>query len=333
MRVNSLNNTSNKTNFGSLYTNKLLKKGLEFAANNGALFSAGATLAFSTVARPMAILAAPKAQIEDKKYACAKSISSSLVGYGLMLCASKPVANAILNIDNNPSKYLTKETIKHLQNGAKSLSASKKYNFATQLFKLGLGFLLVFPKSTLVNLIIPKVMSKLFKNKEEEKKPKDIAFTSSKPIETLSKGIGSMINSKTVQKLADNFSNTKFEMHLMTLTDILATYLFVNKTKKNPKIEEQRKDSLISNSIISTGLSILGSYSLDKLLDKPTQKFVDNFVKANKNNPKLDKYLEGIRVAKPTLIMGSVYYILIPLISTYLSAHFKEAQNNTNQQV
>jgi len=336
VRINAINNTSNKVAFGGLYNSKLLKKSLEFAANNGALFSAGVTLGFSAIIRPAAILAAPKAEVEDKKYACAKSISSSLVGYGLMLCASKPVANAILNIDKNPNKYLSKETIEHLTNGAKNLTASKKYNFATQLFKLGLGLLLVFPKSELVNRIIPKVMSKLFKNKADNKEDnkeskKNIIFTSKCPTDFLSKGIGNAINSKFVKGLADNLANTKFEMHLMTLTDILATYMFVNKTRKNSKIEEKRKDALISNSVISTGLSILGSYSLDKLLDKPTQKFVENFIKANKNSLKLDKYLEGIRVAKPVLIMGAVYYVLIPLISTYLSGQIKNIQAKANR--
>ena len=40
---------------------------------------------------------------------------------------------------------------------------------------------------------------------------------------------------------------------------------------------------------------------------------------ANKNAPKLDKYLEGIKVAKPVLILGGLYYIVAPIVSTILA--------------
>ena len=43
----------------SIYTNRFLKKGLEFASDNGALFVASASLALSTIARPLAIMATP----------------------------------------------------------------------------------------------------------------------------------------------------------------------------------------------------------------------------------------------------------------------------------
>ena len=85
-----------------IYNSKILKKGLEFAADNGALFTATASLALSTIARPAAILAAPKTDKENKKYACAKSLASSAIGYGLMLAASLPVANAVKKIDEKP---------------------------------------------------------------------------------------------------------------------------------------------------------------------------------------------------------------------------------------
>ncbi|MBO6257675.1 hypothetical protein J6N69_06530 [bacterium] len=90
----------------AIYNSKLLKKGLEFAADNGALFVATTSLALSTVARPVAIMATPKADKENKKYAAAKSLASSAVGYIMMLCASLPLANSIKKINENPQKYL-----------------------------------------------------------------------------------------------------------------------------------------------------------------------------------------------------------------------------------
>ncbi len=46
---------------------------------------------------------------------------------------------------------------------------------------------------------------------------------------------------------------------------------------------------------------------------------MNTFKEANKNSPKLDKYVEGIRIAKPTLLMGGIYYCVIPLVSTFFA--------------
>ena len=92
----------------SIYTNRFLKKGLEFASDNGALFVASASLALSTIARPLAIMATPDTDKRNKRYACAKSLGSSVAGYVLMLGVSKPVASAMKNIDKNTDKYLKK---------------------------------------------------------------------------------------------------------------------------------------------------------------------------------------------------------------------------------
>ena len=39
----------------------------------------------------------------------------------------------------------------------------------------------------------------------------------------------------------------------------------------------------------------------------------------NKNLPELEKYIEGIKIAKPVLILGAIYYMFIPVISTFLA--------------
>lgn len=264
------------------------------------------SLALSTVARPIAIMSTPNTDKENKKYACAKSLASSAVGYGLMLCASLPVSNAIEKIDANPSKYLKPQTVK-------KLSTPKKYAFATQLFNLGLGFLIAVPKSILTCNLIPPIMSKVFPKKEN----KDISFTGN-----LSKGIGKLIDSNAVQKMTEKFHNTNFEQHIMCLTDTVATGTFIAQTAKSKKIEQDRKKALMYNAGISTGLCIAGSYLIDRALKKPTEKFIENFKQANKNSPKLEKYLEGIRIAKPALILGSIYYIAIPFASTFLADRF-----------
>ena len=62
MKVNSNRDIS----FKSIYTNKALKKGLEFAASDTGLFAASTTLAFSMLVRPISIWAAPHTKKENK---------------------------------------------------------------------------------------------------------------------------------------------------------------------------------------------------------------------------------------------------------------------------
>lgn len=100
-----------------IYTNKILKKSLKFAADNSLLFGATTSFVLSTVARPIAIMATPKTNKENKKYACVRSFASSAAGYLIMLLVSKPFANAVKKIDENPTKYLSEKTIKALKNG------------------------------------------------------------------------------------------------------------------------------------------------------------------------------------------------------------------------
>lgn len=292
----------------SIYTNRIFKKGLEFASNKSAIFVGSVSLALSTIARPIAILSTPNTNKENKKYACIRSFASTAVGYGLMLGASLPVSNALNEIDKNKTKYLKPQTLKRL-------STPKKYAFATQLFNLGLGFLIAIPKSILTCALIPPFMAKIFPKKENQQK--NISFTGN-----LSKGIGKLIDTNAVQKLTEKFHNTNFEQHIMCLTDVVATGAFITQTAKNKKIEQDRKKALMYNAGISTGLCIAGSYIIDKALKKPTEKFIENFRKANKKSPKLEKYVEGIRVAKPALILGGIYYIIIPVISTFLADRF-----------
>ena len=94
-------------------------------------------------------------------------------------------------------------------------------------------------------------------------------------------------------------------------------YLIFSMKEKSKKIEEARKKVLEYNAGISTGLSIASGYCIDKLSEKPTEKFIKKFSEINKNDPKLSKYIEGIKIVKPALIFGLVYYAGIPLISTF----------------
>ena len=119
MKVNS--------NITGLYRNKVFKKSLEFASDNGALFSATTMLACSLGVRPLSIWFTPHAEKENKKVACAKSIASSLTGFLVMFGVSKPIANSIKKIDQAPEKYLKASTINNLRDDGETLKKSKAY--------------------------------------------------------------------------------------------------------------------------------------------------------------------------------------------------------------
>ena len=305
-------------------TSKTIKKGLELAANNGSLFAAGASLILSSTIRPLAILATPKTDKENKRLACAKSVASTLTGYLLMLMASRPVAKSIKKIDESPNKFLNPAAVKTYGISANSVSKSKSYRFATQIFKLGTGLLLAVPKSVIVCAMTPIILAQLFKPDNRSRfenipfKGKDISFGLYKT-ETLPKQISKILNKPNFQKFADKYKDTNFALHMTALTDILTTLTFVHQTDKSKKIAHERKSALIYNSLISTGLSVAGGYALDKALDKPTEKFIEKFKKINASDTNLNKYIEGIRIAKPVLILGGIYYAVIPFISTFLA--------------
>ena len=310
MKVNS------NITFQGLYTNKTFKKGLEFAAENGALFSAATIFGCSVGVRPLSIWMTPHVDKENKKVLCAKSIASSFAGYLMMLGISKPVANSIKKIDKNPEKYLSFKTVQNLKEESKTLQYSKAYIFATQMFKLGLGVATAVPKALLTVAGLPVVMKKAFPQ-EQEKHQQNISFKGKK--DGLAKNIAKVINQDGMQKFSKKYKDSNFPMHIVALTDVLTTATFIHETNRSKKIEEERKKTLAYNAAISTGLSILSSYVVDKLLDKPTEKFIENFKKANKGLPNVEKQVEGIRIAKPILIMAGIYYTLIPFLSAFLS--------------
>lgn len=319
MNVNNIN--SRDISFNGFWSNNFVKKGLEFASNNGALFAATTTLALSTGVRTASILSTPKTEKENKKIAAAKSIISGILEFALTLAISAPIAAAFKKIDKNPTKYLKPDSINKLKNNAESLKDSKAYSLATQLFKLGIGFAVVLPKAILTALGIPVVLDKCFSkpniNKISEDN-KNLTFQG-KTNDSLAKGLGKILNNKALQEFAVKNKDSNFPMHIFALKDIFSTSAFISQAKKSKKINEEQKPFLIKNSIYSTALSIISSYTIDKLTDKQAQKFVDKIKKENINDPNLAKYLEGFKIVKPIFILAFVYYTIIPIISTFLA--------------
>jgi hypothetical protein len=312
MKVNSNNRD---ISFNGFYNSSTLKRGLEFAADNGALFAATTTLALSVAARPAAILLTPNTDKENKKIAFTKSLVSSFLGYLVMLALSSPLSRGMKKIDSNPEKFLNNDTIKNLKDGAETLQKSKAYSLATQMFKLGLGLVAAVPKAILTAMAIPPTMNAIFPQ-EENMQNSSLTF---KGKNSIPDGISNVLSKKGYQEFAKKYKNSNFPMHIIAGTDTLSTGAFIYQIQKNNSITKERKDTLCFNSVIATGLSIASSYFVDSLTNKPMEKFIEKFKAANKNSPKLDKYVEGIKIAKPILIVGGIYYIVIPFVSTFLA--------------
>ena len=285
------------------------------------MFAATTTFALSTGVRTLSIFATPKTEKENKKIAAAKSIISGILEFGLTLAISAPIAAAFKKIDKNPEKFLKSDSINKLKNNAQTLKDSKAYSLATQLFKLGVGFAVVLPKAILTALGIPIILDNCFTKPNKNKPTVDnngLTFQG-KANDKLAKGLGKILNNKSLQDFAVKYKDSNFPMHIFALKDIFATTAFVSQAKKNNKINNEQKPFLIKNSIISTVLSIISSYTIDKLTDKQAEKIIDKIKKENINDPKLAKYLEGFKIIKPIFILAFVYYTIIPMISTFLA--------------
>ena len=143
--------------------------------------------------------------------------------------------------------------------------------------------------------------------------------------EGLARGIGKIIDTPAMQKVTDKFYNSNnIATHIFSATGILLSGFFMLSTARNPKIEEERKKPLIVNTAISCAFATIGGYTIDNLLNKPIDKFVDKFQKANADSPNLHKYKAGIKVAKSALIFGTLYKFVIPVISTFLAEKYVE---------
>ena len=143
----------------------------------------------------------------------------------------------------------------------------------------------------------------------------------------LAKGIGKIIDSNSMQSFAKKFHDTNLATHIFSATGILLSSFFIYSTAKSKKIEEERKKPLMLNTAISCAMATAGGYTLDKTLDKPIQKFINNFKAAHINDPKLHKYMDGIKIAKSAFIFGMLYRFVVPIISMVLAEKVIERPN------
>ena len=350
MKINSIANINNKnTAFKNIWTNKAVLKGLETISDHSASFIAATSLLMASCVRPLSIAHTPNVKKENKQHAIANSIASGLIKFAMVEAIALPIENAIKKIDKNPKKYLKRKTIETFQESAKSLSSSNNYKFATQFIKQSAGIITAIPKSVLTVALIPPILKFAFGNKNKEKQESDFSvynqpnkvfdkdFQNNVPsfkgiiTNKAADGIGKLLNNPSVQNAAKKFSSNAANItrNMVIATDLLLSGSFAVRTMKSNKIDKERKKPLIYNNLISTGISVAGGYSIDKAVKKGTDKFIDKFKQINRDNPKLAKYVEGINILRPTIIFATIYYGILPAISTYIADKTDNKKTNS----
>lgn len=319
MKVNY--SDKNFVSFNGFYNSSALKKGLGFAERNGALFASATALTLSATLRPLSILSTPNTDTENKRLACAKAVTSTLLDFIITFVISAPIVKAVGKINKNPEKYLKRETIQNLTGASDSLIDSKAYTLANQLFKLGIGVAIAAPKAILNVIGMPYISNALFgKKREEQNEPeqevKNLNFKGKEKAKLVTL-IGKLIDNKSIQDFSKMNADSNFPLHINAIKDTLATGVFIGGVCKSKKVEQERKGPLIYNSAIATALSIISGYVIDSATKKSGERFIKKLSDANKNDPNLKKYIDGFRIAKPVLILGLMYYGVIPLISTF----------------
>ncbi len=320
MQVNSL--SQNNPNFKGALNNKYLLKGLEKVADHGMSVGAGTSLFMSLAVRPLSISLTPDVEKENKQYAIANSIGSGIIKFAMVEALALPIESAVKKIDKNPRKYLKK--------APDSFIKSRGYELGTQIMKLSTGLVTAIPKSMLTIALIPILMDKVFKIKIPGRKEKEINTPPPTDKNMSFKGSGYSPIAKGIAKVLDNESIQKFltkheaqdkdiAKHLSAGTDILLTTSFAWLTNKSDEIKENRKKALIYNNLIATGITVVGGYGIDSLVKNKSENFIKKFTQANKNDPKLLKYIEGINIIRPALIFAGIYYGILPIFSTYMA--------------
>ena len=163
----------------------------------------------------------------------------------------------------------------------------------------------------------------------------DFIKSSNKPsfkglTELTAKGIGKILNNTKVQGAIKKgaLHSEDVAKNMTIATDLLLSASFAHRTNKSNKIDKNRKKPLIYNNLISTGISITAGSAIDNFVKKNTDTFIKKFTEANKNDPKLAKYITGINVIRPTLIFAGIYYGILPMISTFFAEKLDKGRNN-----
>lgn len=150
---------------------------------------------------------------------------------------------------------------------------------------------------------------------------------------SLANPIGKIIQSEGFKNIMSKTKKANMIEHITTLSSIVLSSFYVKQTLQNEQLEESKRTTLAINQAIVAIVSIISSYTLNKVLAKQINKFVDRYTAVNITMPKIGKYIDGIKCAQSIIIFGTVYRFIAPVIVTPIANHIgnKLKDKNTNK--
>lgn len=123
---------------------------------------------------------------------------------------------------------------------------------------------------------------------------------------------------------------SKIVAHISCATSLVISGLYVHQTLRNKKLDSKKKTTLAINQGLVAGLSAVMGYSLDNVINKQIDKYkiADKFIARNATNPKIGKYIDGIKCAIPIIVFGSVYRFITPVLVTPIANMIGDKINN-----
>lgn len=149
-------------------------------------------------------------------------------------------------------------------------------------------------------------------------------------INKMAEGFGGILRSNKFKKLMEKAKN-KTVQNITVLGSFILSGFYVKQTLQNDKLEKQRKITLAINQSAVFVVSTIASYTIDNLLTKPIDKFVNRYIAANVENPKIGKYADGIKCALPLIIFGTMYRFIAPVLITPIANHLGNKLYSKNE--
>ena len=126
--------------------------------------------------------------------------------------------------------------------------------------------------------------------------------------------------SKGMQGFADFLNGTKNPFSKLLAFDsiVLSSFYMIN-TARNKKVEKDQKLPLILNQGLVWGVSTIGTFTIEKALDKKTkqvQEAMRNLYKQVKKTECPENIIKGINLLKTIVIFGTIFRFIAPVVIT-----------------
>lgn len=136
-------------------------------------------------------------------------------------------------------------------------------------------------------------------------------------------GLAKILETKAAENIIRKTRNNNMVAHLSALTGVVLSGFYIKKTLENDKFDIDKKMTLAINQGIVCVFSTVAAYTLDKITNKKTEKFIDKYwaTHLHESQEKLYVYKNGINAAKKIMVFGLVYRFIAPVLATPIANH------------